>query len=127
VGRLRNLKHELFAKEVACGTAPVAAYEIAGFRPHRANHFRLMRRPEVASRIGELKQEREDAARAASVSIDRVLAELKRRGIERVADFFDRDALGAPVVCDLHTVPVEVSIALLRFLREALGVKFGSP
>jgi phage terminase small subunit len=127
MGKLRNLKHEIFAKEVAVGTAPVVAYEVAGFRPHRANHFRLMRRPEVASRIGELKQEREDAARAARVSAYQVLAELNRRGIVRVTDFFDRDAVGALIVCDLQTVPVEVSIALLRFLREALGVTTGSP
>jgi hypothetical protein len=126
MGHLRNWKHEKFAQEMSTGAAPAQAYEIAGFKPHRANHFRLMRRVEVATRIEELRRAREDAARAARMPVDQVLTELDRRGVERVADFFDRDAAGILRVRDLRAVPVEVSIALLRFLREGLGIKDGS-
>lgn len=59
--------------------------------------------------------------------IDQILAELGKRGVDQVADFFDRDAASILSVRDLRTVPVEVSLALLRVLREGLGIKTGSP
>ena len=73
-------------------------------------------------RIAELRQQREDAARAARVPIEQVLAELDRCGVDHVADFFDRDAAGILRVRDLRGVPVEVSLALVRLLRESLAV-----
>jgi hypothetical protein len=127
MGRLRNWQHEKFAQEIVAGTEPREAYVIAGYERNRANHNKLLRRLEVAARIDELKQAREVAARAARVPIDEVLAQLSGCGIDLVADFFDRDAAGILRVCDLQRVPVEVSIALLRFLREGLGIKDGSP
>jgi hypothetical protein len=50
-----------------------------------------------------------------------VLAALSRCGIERLADFFELDDAGALQVRDHQAVPVEASIALLRFLRQSLG------
>jgi hypothetical protein len=41
-------------------------------------------------------------------------------------DFFDRDAAGIYRIRDRQQIPVEVSIALLRLLRESLGVS-GTP
>jgi hypothetical protein len=43
-------------------------------------------------------------------------------GIDRVTDFFDRNEAGVLTPSDLQTVPVEVSMALLRFLGDALGI-----
>jgi hypothetical protein len=125
---LRNPKHERFARLVSDGTDPEKAYELTGFTPGLRNHNRLLREPKIHARIEELRCEREAAARAASVPIDQVLTTLTRHCVDRVEDFFDRNAGGVPTArADLQTVPVEVSIALLRFLREALGIKSGSP
>jgi phage terminase small subunit len=126
VGTLKNWKHERFACQIAEGTNPADAYVIAGFQRNRANHFRLMRQPRVAARIAELKRDREAAARAARVPIDQVLAELNKRGLDGVADFFERNAAGILSVRDLQGVPVEVSIALLKLLREGFGINAAS-
>ena len=122
MAKLRNPKHEIFAREIVAGTDPAKAHVIAGFASHPANHFRLMRRPNVAARIAELKREREQAALAARVPVSEVLAKLDARSIDRVADFFDRNEAGVLTPSDLRAVPVEVSIALLRFLGDALGI-----
>ena len=120
---LKNWKHEKFAALVADGTDPDDAYVIAGFARHRANHRRLLRRAPVKARIEVLRRERELAARAARVPRDQVLEELDRRGLARVEDFFERNAAGMLGVCNLETVPVEVSIAFLRALGEGFGFR----
>jgi hypothetical protein len=51
-----------------------------------------------------------------------VLEALSGRGIERLDEFFEWDEAGALRVRDHQAVPVEASIALLRFLRESLGI-----
>jgi hypothetical protein len=122
MGKLRNWQHEKFAQEIVAGAEPREAYVVAGYKWNRANHHKLARRPDVAARIAELRQQREDAARAARVPIEQVLAELDRCGVDHVADFFDRDAAGILRVRDLRGVPVEVSLALVRLLRESLAV-----
>jgi hypothetical protein len=121
--KLRNHRYEKFAQEIAAGTGPRQAYIIAGYEPDRANHNRLLRRAEVAARIRELKEEREFAAHAAVMSAPAVLEILKKSGIERLIDFFERDATGNFHVADFQTVPVEVAIAFLRFIRWAFAIK----
>jgi hypothetical protein len=63
---LRNRRWEKFAQEIATGCDPREAYTVAGYKPARANHNRLLRRAELASRIEELKQDRIEAARSAA-------------------------------------------------------------
>jgi hypothetical protein len=120
---LRNHRSEKFAQEIVAGTGPRQAYVIAGYEPDRANHNRLLRRAEVAARIKELKEEREFAAQAAIMPAPAVLEILKNSGIERLIDFFERDAAGNFHVADFQKVPVEVAIAFLRFVRRAFAIK----
>jgi hypothetical protein len=116
----------MFARLVAGGTDPVKAFEVAGFKsPERRNHNRLLRDPAVVARIEELKRSRELAAHAARVPADQVLNELDRRGVDRVADFFERNAAGIPEIRDLSRIPVEVALAFLRIAREAFGLREG--
>jgi hypothetical protein len=122
MGKLRNPKYEIFAREIAAGTDGARAYVMAGFASHRANHFRLTRQPNVAARIAEIRREREQAALAARVPVSEILANLDARGLDRVVDFFDRNEAGILSPCDLRTIPIEVSMALLRFLGDALGI-----
>jgi hypothetical protein len=86
------------------------------------NYNRLLKQPDVIARINEYKKERQDRARAAKVPIAEVLAKLDARGIHRVADFFDINQSGILAPCDLRQIPVEISMALLRFLSDALGL-----
>jgi hypothetical protein len=120
---LKNWKHEKFAVLVVAGTDSREAYTLAGFAPNRANHNRLIRQPNVKSRIYALRCERELAARAARVPLDQVLAELDGRGIIRIDDLFERSAAGIVNVRDLKVVPVEVAIAFLRALGDGFGVR----
>jgi hypothetical protein len=122
MGSLRNWKHEKFAELVATGENPRRAYELAGYTPHRANHNKLLARPDIAARIDELKRDRALRACAARVPIEQILGSLERCGLDRLADFFERDAAGILRVRDLQAVPVEVSLALLRNLREGFQI-----
>jgi hypothetical protein len=126
---LRNPKHENFARHAAAGIALAEAYVLAGYKPssaERRNHNRLAKR--VAARIEELERKREALARAARVPIDQVLTTLASRGVDRIDDFFDRNAAGVLTFrADLQNLPVEISIALLRCLHEGLGITNGLP
>jgi hypothetical protein len=122
MSKLRNWRWEMFAREVVSGTDPRNAYVIAGYKPDRANHNRLLRRTDVVARIAELKQDRIEAARAAGMSAPAVLAALTACGIERLDEFFEPGEGGVLRVRDRQAVPVEASIALLRFMRESLGI-----
>lgn len=122
-GKLKNPRHEQFAELVAGNIDPRQAHEMVGLKPNRANHLRLLRRPDVAARIEELRRARQDAARPAMVPIDLILSEFSRCGVDQFADLFDRNGAGILSVRDLHAVPVEVSLALVRLLCEGLGVK----
>lgn len=94
MSKLRNWRWESFAKEIAAGGDPHEAYTVAGYKPDRANHNRLLRRADVACRIEELKRDRAEAARAAGMSPPAVLAALSGCGIERLEDFFEWDEAG---------------------------------
>jgi hypothetical protein len=125
MSRVRNWRWEKFAQEVAGGGDPREAYALAGYKPDRDNHNRLLRRSDVACRIEELKLDRLEAARSARMSPAAVIAALSGCGIARQEEFFERDEVdevGGLRVRDHHAVPVEASIALLRFLRESLGI-----
>jgi hypothetical protein len=57
------------------------------------------------------------------VPIDQVLTALAARGVDRIDDFFDRNAAGVLAFrADLQSLPVEVALALLRCLRDGLGI-----
>jgi hypothetical protein len=136
MGRLMNPRREEFCRaydmliSMNAGT-PLEigrrAYEMAGNAPNRANHNRWLRDPAVQARLIELRREREDRARAARMPIEDILFQLKRHGIERVADFFEPGADGLQRARDdLNGVPVEAAIALLKFLREAMRISAGN-
>jgi hypothetical protein len=125
MGKLQNWRYEKFAELIVGGTDIKEAFVLAGFEQSSVacrNYNRVRRRPDVAARIAELEKERDDAARAAGMSPPAVLMTLKGCGVERLDEFFERDDRGIFRIRDLRTVPVEASIALLRFLREGLGL-----
>jgi len=135
LGKLVNPRHETFCvayeELIALGRdtpleAGKRAYVMAGNTPNRANHNKLLRRPEVRERLAELMQGRESRARAARIPPEHILTVLDGHGIARVADFFELDGNQLLQPRDLKTIPVEVAIALLRFFREAMSIPGGS-
>jgi len=125
MGRLQNSRYEKFAELIVDGIDIKEAYVLAGFSASSVafrNYNKLRRRPEVATRIGELEKLREDKMRAAGMSPLAVLMTLKGCGIERLDEFFVHSDDGAFHVRNLKTVPVEASIALIRFMRESLAL-----
>jgi hypothetical protein len=96
VGALGNPKHEIFAQHVAAGMRPRDAYVRAGFEPSRANFHRLMKKPHVARRIAELISDRDRIVAAARMQPEEILQILRGRvNIDRVADFFEINGVGA--------------------------------
>jgi phage terminase small subunit len=53
---LRNLRHEIFAQEVATGKSAAQAYLAAGLRADRRSAWRVRHRSDVVRRIEELIQ-----------------------------------------------------------------------
>ena len=70
---LTNVRHELFAQEVAKGSSLQDAYKQAGFKPNRHNAAKLNTEQHIQERVNELLRE---AALNTGVTIERVTAEL---------------------------------------------------
>lgn len=134
MGELKNPQHERFCQAydmlvAAKHGTPLQigqrAYEMAGNTPNRANHNRLLGHPGVRARIEELKQERESRARAARMAPDDVLTALGGHGLNHLADFFEIDPERNLQPRNLNTIPAELAVAFLTFVREAMGVRPG--
>src|SRR5262249_36582964 len=61
--KLPNARHERFARALADGAAPPAAYRAAGYRPDRRRATALAQSEAVAARVATLKE------RAASTTV----------------------------------------------------------
>jgi len=77
MGVLKNPRHELFAQEVARGTALERAYAMAGYKPDPKNAARLTKNDAIRTRIDEILTL---AAKKVGISIERVLTELAKIG-----------------------------------------------
>jgi phage terminase small subunit len=113
---LRQPKHEQFAREIVAGAAVKDAYTAAGFKPHRANGNRLLRRPEIAARIDELQRE---AGARAEITADRVIIEIGRVAFGNLAAFIEwksKDGTsgdcGKLAVRDITALPEAVTASL---------------
>ena len=110
--KLRQPKHEQFAREVVSGAAIKDAYVAAGFKPHSMNGNRLMRPPEVAARIDELQRE---AAARSEITADRILIEAGRIAFSNFKSFIESDG-GKMRFRDMAQLPdgITAAIAELR-------------
>jgi len=91
---LKDPQYEKFASELAELKAPIEAYKLAGFVPHRGNANRLARRPEIKARVQQLLDE---AAEYADIRRVRVLVEIDRVGRANLADFYEKVSTGKDV------------------------------
>lgn len=85
VGLLNNPRHERFAELVATGHSPAQAYAAAGYEEKTAYTCgpRLLKRPEVRSRVTELQQTvAQTSVRRVALNRERVLNRLSQLGHE---------------------------------------------
>jgi phage terminase small subunit len=81
---LGNARHELFAQEVAKGSALSAAYVKAGFKPSDSHASRLAHKPHIQARIQDIVGK---AAAKTDIKVERVLEELARIGFANMLDY----------------------------------------
>jgi hypothetical protein len=90
--RLRNSRHERFAREIAALTPLATAYREAGFggdpRWHRFNASKLANKPNVKARIEELRLEFE---KMSAIHVDYVRHQLLKTIEADPRDLFERD------------------------------------
>jgi len=119
---LENPKHEIFAQQVTRGKNYNQAYAIAGYKENDGNASNLAARPEVAARIQELKGV---AAARASVTAERVLAELARIGFADITEAV-RIEDGRVHLVDTSKLSPDIVAAIseIRQTRDGIAVKF---
>jgi hypothetical protein len=78
MGRLRNLRHELFAQALADGKSRGEAMVAAGYPFNRGNQHRLARMPDVIDRLDELRGAADHMVDLRKLDRARVLIELAR-------------------------------------------------
>ncbi|MCR9276236.1 MULTISPECIES: terminase small subunit [unclassified Mameliella] len=103
--RLKNPKHEAFAQARVAGMSTDAAYEEAGYKPHRSNAARLSAKDSVQQRIGELQ---EAAAERAEMTGAEVLKEIGRVAFSDIRRFFDEHGR----LIAVHDLPEDVARAV---------------
>lgn len=124
MGALRDPQWEKFACELAELKAPLEAYKLAGYLPHRGNASRLARRIEVRTRVKELLDE---AAEFANIRRVRVLVEIDRVGRANLQDFVEAElaADGKPTgrvkLKDLTQLPRELTAAIASLEYDDAG------
>jgi hypothetical protein len=76
--RLRNRRHELVAQALAEGKTRADAFTAGGFPWHRGNHNRLARRPDIVTRVEEIRKGYEQIVDLRKQDRGRLLIELAR-------------------------------------------------
>src|SRR4029450_4886354 len=110
---LPNNKHELFAQGLAKGLSADAAYQAAGYKPHRGNAARLRANEIIQRRIAEILGK---AAEKSEVNKER-LKETVERAMQAVPHL---DHEGNPT--GVYTYQGNVAIKALEMLGRELGM-----
>ena len=113
---------EIFAQNVARGKSQSEAYTIAGYSENASNASVLAAQEHVAKRINEIKL---IAAQRASVSAERVLAELARIGFSDITNAV-KVLNGKVVLSDTAELGPDITAAIaeIRQGRDGVSVKF---
>jgi hypothetical protein len=115
MGRLRNQKHETFAREIAAMTPYERAYQLAGFRGdprwHRFNASKLKHKPDVQARIEELSKEFDQRAGIHAEYIKRQLLPIVEANVQ---DLYERDSAGQTKLKAISDIPRNVAAAISK-------------
>ena len=116
---LKNQRHERFSQELARGKSATEAYELAGFKPSRANASVLKQKQSIIERVSALleresvveKKALEIAVEKLAITKERVLEELARIGFANMIDYITIGKDGDPFV-DLSALTREQAAAV---------------
>jgi hypothetical protein len=112
MGRLRNVRHELFAIEVAAGTPVDRAYVAVGFKGGkwaRPNGSKLAHKPHVGQRIAELQQQYAIDGGLQAAYIQQKLLPLIEADIRQL---FEKDGEGKLRLRNLADLPDGIAAAI---------------
>jgi hypothetical protein len=100
---LKNPKHEKLAREYAAGASMADAWRAIGYDPGKSNNaWRTFQRPEIQSRVENLRAE---FNKMAGVSLAALQARWLRFADANLVSFFEADERGAIRVRDLTKLP----------------------
>lgn len=119
---LKNARWELMAQGLAQGKTADAAYEFAGYRPHRANAVRLSTYEAVVARRDEIMA---PALRKVEVTVERLVEESRRIAFHNITTML-RVKGGKLFLKDTDELPEEftAAIAALKQTKDGIQVEF---
>lgn len=106
---LRNSKHELFAQALARGLCADAAYQEAGFRPHRSNAARLSANERIQARVAHILAA---GAERAEITVARLVEELGKIAFVNIGDVFESWGPDGIVLRESSELAPEVKAAI---------------
>jgi len=83
---LKNTKHEIFAQEVAKGSALEEAYVRAGYSKSRKNAQRLRINEGIRRRIEEIQNQ---TVQECGVTFQKIVGELAKSGFSNISDYLN--------------------------------------
>ena len=122
MGTLKNQRHEQFCRLIVKGTPVTAAYELAGFKPHHNNPYRLRENEAVAARIRELRAQlfrKQDPALIADVErLTREFSAIAAADITALMQIVD----GQVIVNNTADLPRELTAAIAEIRQTKDGI-----
>jgi len=109
---LKHARHEIFAQEVAKGATYEDAHVSAGYKRNASNASALSRRPDISTRITELRSlGASRAITATGVTKERIVSELIKLGFSNILDYMKINADGLPY-CDFSAITRDQAAAI---------------
>lgn len=79
---LKNTRHESFAQALASGMSRDAAYEKAGYKPHRQSAHKLLTKADIQARVDELQAGIAEKAEWSAADRLKMLADIAQASAE---------------------------------------------
>ena len=108
MGKLKSVKRERFAQELAKGKTQVEAYKVAGYSPNDSNAAKMANLPEVQARVTEIT--RKAMARAeqeTELTVARMMKEAAGIATAHVEDIKTSDKMNAIKFITDRLAPLE--------------------
>lgn len=122
MSKLKNDRHERFARALAQGDTADEAYAKARYRAHRGNAARLRANENIQARVGEIQGR---AAERAEITIADVLAELAKIGFADMGTYI-RFENGEPVL-DFSALPDGATAVISEITQDVLQGRGDDP
>jgi phage terminase small subunit len=119
---LKSLRQERFAQELAKGKSAREAYELAGYRPHKAHGNRLRNQPYIQKRYNELIAA---SVQRTEVTAAGIITELAKIAFANLGDYMKVGPAGQPHL-DFSALTREQAAALTEVTVDELKAARGA-